>query len=307
MKLLLASALLVLAAPARAAGDWRVSDLALTGAGRYSANDFETGVLFPTGKWDMSARVKSFQFLDAFKGNEVEYSGRVERNLPHVSIAGRLGAAPPNSQRLEYRLAAGEVLITFYGLQIGPKNAAKAQTVAEDTTTAKEQEHLDTTWVTRLRTVYTNTDFHLSGSASGGHDFIIVQNSWQFALSETWRERATFTFHDGGESYSSTLHPGAPRFRHWNVDYEGAPIAINSYPNNHIGADASVKLGRDWTVRAGFTRLNMLFGGIQLLAGGDAAWRPGGGPFEARAGWYHHRVFGSNTREVWALGGAYRW
>ena len=299
--------LLVLAAPVRAAGDWRVSDLALTGAGRYSANDFETGVLFPSGKWDVSARAKSFQFLDASQGGETEFSGRIERDLPHVTIAGRLGTSPPNSQRLDYRLVAGEVLLTFYGLQIGPKNAAKAQSVAEDTTTAKAFEHLDTTWVSRLRTVYTNTDFHQSATTSNAHDIIVVQNSWQFALSETWRDRAMFAFHAGGESYGIVLHPGDPVFRHWNVDYEGAPIAIRNYPNNHVGADASVKIAPNWTVRAGFTRLNMLFGGIQLLAGGEAAWRPGGGPFEARAGWYHHRVFFSNTREVWAAGGAYRW
>ena len=60
-------------------------------------------------------------------------------------------------------------------------------------------------------------------------------------------------------------------------------------------------------MRAGFTRLNMLFGQIHVFAGGDVAWRPRGGPWEARVGWYHHRVFGVATREVWAAGGGYRW
>ena len=303
----LAALLLLAAAPALAYGDWRLSDTALTGGGRYSANDFETGVLFPTGKWDLSGRVKSFQYLDSTPGAETEYSGRVERDLPHVSIAGRLGTAPPDSGRLAYHLAGGEILLTFYGLQIGPKNAAKSQTVAEDTTTAATQAHLDTRWVTRFRTLYTNTDFHKSATTAGGHDFIVVQNSWQFALSETWRERATFAFHVGGEKYDPTVHGFDPSFRHWNVDYEGAPIAIGGYPNNHVGADWSQKLGADWSVRAGFTRLNMLFGQIHVFTGGEAAWRPRGGPWEVRAGWYHHRVFGASTREVWAFGGGYRW
>jgi hypothetical protein len=299
--------LLLTAAPARAAAGWRVNDTALTGAGRYSADDFEAGVLFPTGKWDLSGRVKTFQYLDSVPGAETEYSGRVERNLPHVTIAGRLGAAPPNSQRTAYHLAGGEILLTFYGLQIGPKYVAKAMTIVEDTTTAKAQAHLDTTWVSRLRTLYTNTDFHRSASAAGGHDLIVVQNSWQFALSETWRERSTLAFHAGGEKYDPTVHQFDPSFRHWNVDYEGAPLAIASYPNNHVGADFSQKIGEDWSVRAGFTRLNMLFGQIRLLAGGEAAWRPRGGPWEARAGWYHHRVFGASTREVWTFGGGYSW
>jgi hypothetical protein len=310
MRRLVAAAVLLIPVLARAAGkagDWRVSDTVLTGAGRYSADDFETGVYLPTGKWDLSGRVKTFQYLDAVPGAETEYAGRVERNLPHVSIAGRLGAAPPNSGRLAYRLASGEVLLTFYGLQIGPKDAAKSQTVAEDTATAAAQAHLDTTWVTRFRTLYTNTDFHRSATAPNGHDFIVVQNSWQFALSETWRERATFAFHVGGEKYGPTVHGFDPSFRHWNVDYEGAPIAIAGYPNNHVGADWSQKLGADWSVRAGFTRLNMLFGQIHLLAGGGVSWRPRGGPWEARAGWYHHRVLGVSTREVWAFGGGYRW
>jgi hypothetical protein len=303
----LAAVLALCAAPARAAGDWRVSDRALAGSGRYFADDFEAGVLFPSGKWDVSARAKSFRSLDAFRGDEVEYSGRLERNLPHVSVAGRLGTAPPNSQRLAYHLAGGEVLLTFYGLRLGPKDAAKAATVAEDSTTAAAFTRLDATWVTRLRMVYTNTDFHQSATAAKGHDFIVVQNSWQFALSETWRERATLAIHDGGEYWSPTLHPFQPSFRHWNVDYEGAPLALDGYPNNHLGADVSWKIGGGWTVRGGFTRLNMLFGGIHLLAGGEAAWRPGGGAFEARAGWYRHREFGVSTREAWTAGASCRW
>ena len=302
--------LLLACAPSHAAGragDWRVSDAALTGGGRYSANDFEAGVLLPSGKWDLSGRAKSFQTLDSFSGEETEFSGRVERNLPHVSIAGRLGTAPPNSQRLAYHLAAGEVLLTFYGYQIGPKDAAKSQSVAEDTTTAAAQAHLDTTWVTRFRTKYTNADFHRSAATANEHDFIVVQNSWQFALSETWKERAAFAFHAGGEKYGPIVHPFDPSFRHWNVDYEGAPLAISGYPNNHVGADWSQKFGADWSARAGFTRLNMLFGRIHFLAGGEAAWRPGGGRWEARAGWYHDRVLNFSTREVWTAGGVCRW
>ncbi len=82
---------------------------------------------------------------------------------------------------------------------------------------------------------------------------------------------------------------------------------IGGYPNNQIGAEWSQKLGADWSVRAAFTRLNMLFGGIPATTGGEAAWRPRGGPWEAHAGWYHHRIFGVSTREVWTAGGSYRW
>lgn len=307
MRLFLLAALLSCAGVARAAApSWRVDDMFLTGAGRYSADDFSAGVLWPSGRWDLSTRVKSFQFLDSAAGNEVEYSARLARNLPHVGVAGRLGTAPPNSQRLSYRLASGEAVVTLYGTTVGPPDAAYAATVAEDTATAAAQASLDRTWITRARVVYANTDFHHGPVTPTGHDFIVVQNSWQFSISETWRERTTFAFDAGGNKYNETLHPSDPSFRHWNVDYEGAPLALGGYPNDQIGAEASQKLG-DWTARAAFTRINMLFGGIHLMTGGVVSWRPRGGPFEARAGWFHHRVFGASTRESWTFGGAYRW
>lgn len=307
MKRPLSAVALVLLAGAARATDWSVSDAVTAGGGRYSANDFQAGSLSASGKWGLSGRVKSFRALDAFDGTQTEYSGRLERNLPHVSIAARLGTAPPNSQRLAYHLAGGEVLLSFYGLQIGPKDASKAPSLAEDTATAKAQERLDTTWVSRIRVLYTNTDFHQSATAAKAHDFIVVQNSWQFALSETWRERTTLALHAGGEKYGPIVHPFNPSFRHWNVDYEGAPLALDGYPNGHVGAELCQRIGPDWSTRAGFTRFNMLFGGVQLLAGGEVSWRPGGGPWEARAGWSHQRVSGVSTREAWTFGGSRRW
>lgn len=305
--LLLAAAFATFASPARAGADWRASDRAVFGSSRYAADDLEAGVLLPSARWDVSARAKSFRSLDAFPGAETEYSARLERNLPHVSVAGRLGSAPPNSQRLGYHLAAGEVTITFYGLTIGPKDAARIATVAEDSATLAELSHLDATWVTRARAVYTNADFHLQARSAAEHDFIIVQNTWQFFLSETWRDRTSVVLSAGESRYSTTVHPFLPEFAHWNVDYPGAPFALSGYPNNDIGVEFSQRLSSAWALRAGVTRLNMLFGGIQVLGGSELSWRAGATGFEARAGWYHHHVMGVSTREAWTAGASYRW
>lgn len=303
---LLAALVLIAAASARAA-DWRASDRVIAGGGRYYGDDFEAGVLFPSGRWDASVRAKSFQFRDAMSGVQAEYSGRLARKLPHVTVAGRLGTAAPNAQRLGYRLAGGEVLMTLYGLTVGPESTATIATVAEDTATAAALARLDTTWVTRFRGVYTNATFHLQRPPASGGDFRLVQNSLQFTVSETWKGRSTLALHGGQQRYSQTLHPFNAAFYHWNVDYEVAPTAVFGYENNYLGADLTQRIGDDWTVRAGFTRINMLFGSILVHAGGEAAWRPRGGPLELGAGWYGRRVLHAEARDLWSVAAAYRW
>ena len=314
MRGFLAAVLVACALPARAfdwgpswrAADWRVSDRAVVGGGRYSGDDFQTGVLFPSRRWDVSARVKTFRFLDEFSGDQTEYSGRLERKLPHVSVSGRLGTAPPDSQRLSYRLASGEILLSFYDGKLGPEDAADAASVSEDTTTAADLAQLGKTWVTRFRGRFTTTNFHRDASLPRENAFVQVQNAWQFDLSETWKEMTTLTLHNGHDRYSQLVTSSDPVFSHWNLDYQGAPIALKGWPNNHVGADVAQRWN-DWSARAGFTRINMLFGGLEILAGGEAAWRPAGRQFEARAGWYQHTTRGVSVRSAWTFGGAYRW
>lgn len=311
---ILFAALLACAHPARAfhwrpnwqAADWRVCDRAVAGGGGYLGDDFETGVLFPSKRWDVSGRVKTFRFRDEFSGDQTEYSGKLERRLAHVTVTGRLGTAPPDSQRVAYHLAEGSIVLSFYDGKLGPEDPDSIATVAEDTTTAAELSHLGAAWVTRFRGGFTTTNFHREAVTPSGLTFVLVQNSWQFDLAETWKDDTTLTLHNGHDRYSQTVASSDPVFSHWNVDYQGAPVALKGWPNNHVGADLAQRW-KDWTARAGFTRINMLFGGLEVLAGGEVAYRSEFHAFEGRAGWYQHATRGVSVRSVWTVGGAYRW
>ncbi len=302
-----ALAILLVGAAARArAADWLLSDRLIVGGGRYLGNDLEAGALLPGGRWGLSTRVKSFRYLDAFSGSQIEYSGRAVRHLPHVTIAGRLGTAPPNSQRLGYHLASGEVVLSFYRWQLGPEDLATAATVAEDTTTVSELAALDKNSVLRFRSIYTNTNFHQEATSATGKRFVLVQGSWQFELSQTWNERTTIALQNGHERYSDTIGPASPVFYHWNVDFQGAPVALSGWPNNHLGASVSQRFA-DWEARAALTRVNMLFGERVLMGGGEVLWRPAGRPYEARAGWYQISTGGAGARSVFSFGASRRW
>lgn len=301
--LLLAPAVRAQEAPKAA---WRASDKVYVGAAQYFADDLQVGVLLPSGRWDLSGRVKTLQQGDAFHGDQTEYSARLERHLPHVSVAGRLGTAPPDSQRLAYHLAAGEVRLTVYGLTLGPTDPDRIATVAEDTATAAALSSLDRTWVTRVRCVYTNADFHRSAHTAAEHDFRLVQNSWQFRVSETWKGVATLAVNGGGNRYSRTLHPFDPVWRHWNVDYESAPFPTQGYANQYLGADVERVLG-DFRGRVAFTRINKLFGRIRSMTGTELFWRPRGGALEAEAGAYTVHDLGGPTLGAFSLALAGRW
>lgn len=300
-----ALALLLLSRPA-AAAEWRLSQKLAAGGGRSQTEDLSAGVLTSSGRWDLSTRVKSFRCMDAFNGSETEYSARLERHLPHVSIATRLGTAPPGAQRAAYHLAAGEILFTLYGLKLGPQDLKTAATVSEDTTTAALFEGLDTTWVTRFKGVYTNTNHHHEPVSHTGQLFYLVQNSWQFEVSETWKKRTTLALRGGGIRYSKLMRASDPAWYMLNTDYAGNPLAVRGWPNTHIGADLTQKLG-DWTMTTDFTRLNMLFGGLEALVGAQASWRPRGGPLEVSLGWRHRHRRHHETREAWSFGASYRW
>ena len=299
------TAFLLAAAPAPAA-QWRASERLSLGGGRTLTQDLEMGALMPSGRWDFSTRIKSFRFMDAFSGTETEFSARLERRLPHVTIAGRLGTAPPNAQRAAEHIAGGEVLLTFYGLRLGPQDLATAAGVAEDTPTAAGFSGLKTDWVTRFRVVYTNTNHHHEPTSKTGALFYVVQNGWQFEISETWHETTTLLLRGGGDRYSRVLRRGDPAWYLLNTDYGDNPLAVRGWPNNHIGADLVQKFG-DWAVKAGMTRLNMISGDLEVLLGGGAFWRPRGGPVELGLGWHrrHRRHF--ETREAWGVSAAYRW
>lgn len=303
----LALVLLLLGAVSHAgAADWFLSDRLIAGGGRYLGDDLEAGALLPGGRWGLSTRVKSYRFLDAFSGSQTEYSFRAARHLPHVTIAGRLGTAPPNSQRLSYHLVSGEIVLSFYRWALGPDDLATAATVSEDTTTASELAALDKSSVLRFRSVYTNTNFHQEATSAAGKRFVMVQGSWQFEISQTWNERTTIAVQNGHERYSDLIGLASPIFYHWNVDYQGAPVAIQGWPNNHVGASAAQRLG-DWTLRAAFTRINLLFGGRVILGGGEVLWSPAGRPYTARVGWYQNSTRGAGIRSVWTLGASRRW
>ncbi|MBI3566308.1 MAG: hypothetical protein HY079_14025 [Elusimicrobia bacterium] len=303
----LVPALLLAASPASARpADWRASNRVVVGAGRYAADDLEAGVLLPSARWEMSARVKTVQDGDAYRGDLTEYSARLARHLPHVSIAGRLGTAPPDSQRLSYHLASGEVLMTWYGTTLGPAMPERVATVAEDTTTAAALSGLDRTWVTRAACVYTNTAFHRSAHAAAERDFRLAQNSWQFTVSETWKGVATLALHGGGHRYSRALHPSDPSWRHWNLDYEAAPFAVAGFENQYLGADAEGAFG-DFRARAGLARVNMLSGRVLSMTGVEAAWRPRGGRLEASAGFYTTHLTREATMGAVSAGLSGRW
>ena len=127
--------ILVLAvAPASAAPSWRVGERVIAGGGRYVGSDLETGAGTASGRWDVSARMKSFRVADEFSGVATEYSAGLTRRLEHVTVTGRIGTLPPNAQRAAYHLAGGGALLTFYGLRIGPEDSRQGG-VSESTAT----------------------------------------------------------------------------------------------------------------------------------------------------------------------------
>lgn len=275
------------------------------GGGRYLGQDYNAAWRGPNGRYELGARVKSFRYLDAFDGTVVEYSARVARHLPHVSIGARVGTAPPNAQRAAYHLAAGEATLTFYGLTLGPSHPETLATVAEDTTTLAELSHLDSDWVTRGRARFTSTNHHQSPPSALAKGFDLVQNSWQFDASLTWKRRTRLALDGGGDRYSRTVLGSDPTWYLWNVDYAGAPIAVRGWPKNHVGARFEQELGA-FSARAGFTRITMLSGDLEVLAGGEGAWRPGE-PLELRIGWHQRHQRHHETRAVWSAGASYRW
>ena len=296
-------ALLAFAAPANAA-HWTVSETVYPGSGRYLGQDFHAGAVSNGGRWGAGVRVKSFRYLNAFPGTEVETSAEVSRRLPHVSIGGRIGTAPPNAQRAGYHVAGGDALLTWYGLSLGPSELRDAATVSEDTTTASELRGLDRTWVSTLHARFTTTN-HRQPSQNGRlPEFILVQNTWQFDMALAWKDATKLTVSGGGDRYNITVLPQNPTWYLWNVDYAGAPIAVRGWPNNHFGAQLEQKSG-DFTARAGFTRLNMIWGGLEILAGGEAAWRPRATGAELRLGWFQRHTRGHETVSVWGLGGGW--
>lgn len=295
--------LLAAAAPAKAAR-WSISESLYPGSGRYLGQDFHAGMVTTSGRFGIGARVKSFRSLDAFSGTEVESSAEISRHLPHVSIGGRVGTAPPNAQRAGYHVAGGDILMTWYGLSVGPAQLNDAVTISEDTTTAAEFTGLDRTWVSTLHARFTTTNHRQPPQNRLLPEFILVQNTWQFDLALAWKSATKLTFSGGGDRYNREVQRQHPTWYLWNVDYAGAPIAVRGWPNNHLGAQLEQKVG-DFTARAGFTRLNMLWGNMEILAGGEAAWRPHGSGAELRLGWFQRHNRGHETVSVWGLGGGW--
>lgn len=295
--------LAVLAAPASAGVS--VGETLYPGSAGYLGQDLRGDWTSASGRYRLGARVKTFRRPASFRGTRKEYSASFERRLPHVTVAGRLGTAPPDAERASYHLAGGEAALTWYGLSLGPSVLADAATVSEDTTTAAELAGFDETWVTGFRARFTSANHRQEPTARGTLGTSLVQNTWQFSVSETWRKDTRLTLSGGGDRYNKTVSKGTPSWFLWNIDYPGAPVAVRGWTNNHFGVELERSFGA-FGARAGFTRINMVAADAQTLAGGEVRWaRAPKGP-EARLGWYR-RSRRAESDSVLALGGSWRW
>lgn len=303
MRLLLALAAMALAG-ALPASALTVRESALAGtSGGYDGSD--TVVLAPIlgGAYQFSARARGFRYRDAFPGTQEEYSAAVRRELFHASVRGRVGTAPPNAQRAAYHLARGGLLFTFYGLTLGPEDAESAGELWEAEGPAPAPGSFDTAWVTSLGVVYTNTNHHIE--ADDGIT-VVVQNTWQFELRETWRETTTLAVQGGGNRYNNVLEHGVKTVYLNQIDYPGGGMAVRGWPNNYAGVSLRQALWGGLSVSGGWTRLSLLDGQLEALAGGELEWRPGGGWFVA-AGWFHRHRRRVETRGAGSLSLAYSW
>ena len=271
--------------------------------GRYFASRSEVSAPLWKPYYRLSAAVRTFRYADAFPGTAIEYSGALKRELYHVSVAGRLGSKPPNTEKASYHLAYGEAVMTFYGLTLGPERPELSARVWESDGPAPAAGSLDRTWVTRLRGRFTATNHHFDSPP--GY-FVLVQNTVQFDASETWRERSTLTLHVGCDQYDKVVHAGTRTTYLQNVDYPGNAFPIRGWPNNYLGFELRQALGGGLSAGLGTTRLSLLHGQLESLTGAQLAWEPSAS-WKLSVGYNHRRRRGVETREAYALGLSYAW
>ena len=199
-KLILILSALGLSARAQASPGPHVDEQAVFGGG-YFGDRFEVSSPLFKPYYILEASAHGFRYPSAFSGTAVEYSAALRRELYHVSIAGRLGTRPPGAEGESYHLAAGEGIMTFYGLALGPEHPDLSGQVWESSGPAPAPKSLDRTWVTRLRGRFTTTNHHFANPPG----FVLIQNSIQFDVTETWRERSTLTLHAGAHVYNEPV------------------------------------------------------------------------------------------------------
>ena len=314
-KTLLAVLYLAWAAPARAGVDFYESGVMSFTGGYYGTR---TTVQTPIGKglYRLGARMRTFRLTDGPRGANEEYSAQLTRELYHVMVKGRLGTAPPNLQAAgrhwSYHLAQGEAWFNFYGLRLGPEHPELSALAWESSGPVPAAEMLDRTWVTRIGMVYTNTDIHMLRPPTDPPYFnIVIENTWQFELRETWKNRLSLALQAGGDRYNRQPPQVRGRFSDLegiykdNIDFAGNAFAVAGWPNNWFGFEAWQRCG-PWKLTEGFTRLNLLENKLDAMYGTELEyalcdrWR-------LRSGYFRIHPRGNTGREAATLGVSYLW
>lgn len=293
---------LCLAAPARAAryaaDPPSVSLEAEPGlTGGFFRTLFEAGAPFDHDRYRISARLRSLRYSGGFKGTSVEYSAALRRELYHATIAGRLATQPPNAQRSAYHLAQGDVIFTFHGWDLGPEHPELSPVVWESSGPAPAPERIASDWVTQLAGRYTNTDHHIERTPPGG--LVLIQNTWQAALRETWKRRASLALHAGFDRYDKPVEGATPAVYLDNVERPGSVFPVFGWPSNYVGADGWTRCG-PFTLSAGLTRLNMRLGARELHYGTKLGWSPKE-DWLFTLGYHRRKRAGAESREALSL------
>lgn len=301
MRLAIAALLLAAALPA-AAGQFVNVQAAAGLTGETFMSSTEGGTSFDHDRYTVSGRVRTQRYGAAARGTREEYSAALTRELYHVTVTGRLGTSPPSSQRTGYHLAGGEAWLKFYGLTLGPEHPELAAAIWESSGPVPSTEALDRTWITRFGGVYNNIDAHLEGTVALP---AVVQNTWQFRLSETYRERTTLALEGGGVRYSHVLVNSNVQRVFSDIDYMGNVLPIRGWANNWAGGRLSQQVG-DFRLTAAGTRLNLLDNVLETMYSLSAAYEPTS-RWRLELGYEHKRRRRSDTREAMWLGASRRW
>ncbi len=298
--LLLSLLLAASASPARAAHPFvDVQTAASNGSGLVFST--EGGTSFDKERYRISARVKTTRLGDEAPGTREEYLLRFTRELYFVTVAGRLGTSPPNSQGAGYHLAGGEAWFKFYGTDLAPEHPEISDVIWESSGPVPDPAKLDRTWITRVGGVYTNVNNHIQ-TANGL--YILVEGAWQFSVLETYREMTTFGVQGGGNRYNKSLDGTTPLVLQSVVDYWGNYLPLTGWPNNWQSLRGSRRFGA-FEVGAAGTRINMLDGASVTTAALEGAW--------TASAWTLHAALeratrsGTSARTGLALGASRRW
>lgn len=296
--------LLLLAAPAvpaRAAHPFADFQAAASG-GSGLVTQAEGGTTFDKERYLISARVRTTRLGAEAGGTREEYALRMTRELYYLTVTGRLGTSPPSPQGAGYHFAEGEAWFKFYGVELGPEHPEISQDIWESSGPVPDPAALDRTWITRLGGVYTNINNHIQTPTGL---FILVRGAWRFSLLETYMEKTTLGLQAGGNRNNKAIDGTAPVILLNTVSYWGNYIPVSGWPNNWQSLMFSRRMGPVSLTLAG-TRLNLLDGGTQTMAGAEMAWSPSG-TWEFRAGLERTVRRGGASRTALAFGASRRW